>query len=310
MPPKISKQTLEYVNRCPLCFSENVVFLTKRGDGLPVYQCKDCSFAFLYKRPSQEVLTSYYGSDYFQDSETYQDYFNYAQAIVDLQYCPRLQRLRKHLSDFRGKRILDVGCAAGGTLALLKEKGAEVLGIEISEAACKIAREQYNIEVLNCPIEEANLNNDFFDVIFLFDVLEHLKEPAVALERLHGYLVKDGYLAITVPNFDRFFDEGSQWVGLQSYWEHLGYFRSEVICEKLTELGFSIIEVHTYGSEDKNVRMAMMKKVQRKIRDQVPVFKCFFRWARKRKFSIIGEPNLDVRYDGSGMNLFVLARKK
>ncbi len=307
---ELCEQDIERVDECPLCYSRNIGFLVKRGDGFPIYECKDCLFAFLRERPSKEALASFYNTNYFQNSETYQDYFNYAQAIIDLKYCPRLHRLHRYLSDFQGKRVLDIGCAAGGTMALLREKGANVLGIEISKSACEIAKDKYKLEVLNCSLEEADLKNDTFDIIFLFDVLEHLANPGETLQRLRQILTSGGTLAITVPNFDRFFEEGQDWIGIQSFWEHLGYFRSEVLQNKLEKMGFEIVDVHTYGSGNKNEPGRRARKVKRELRERYPFFNVFLRITRKIKFLCKGEPDLDIRYDGSGMDTFILGRKE
>ncbi len=307
-----NKKELDTVKVCPLCGATDNRFLTKRGDNLPIHECTNCGFAFLYKRPSQQALASYYDGDYFQNSDTYQDYFNYAQAIIDLRYCPRLHRLRRFLSDFRGKRVLDLGCAAGGTLALLKTMGAKGMGIEISKAACKIAREHYDLDVICSPLENVTLNRESFDVIFMFDVLEHLEKPSEALNWLHDVLSPNGLLSLTVPNFDLFFKKGKNWAGVQSYWEHLGYFRSNVLYKKLSSMGMEIIETHTYGEEpcsENHIRETKRRKITRRLREKLPVFNKFLRIARKLKFRYLGPPPLDIRYDGTGMDLFVLVQK-
>ncbi len=306
------EKNLETVESCPLCGATVIRFLIERGDKLPIYECLNCGFAFLYKRPSRQALATYYDGDYFQSSDTYQDYFNYAQAIIDLGYCPRLHRLSRFLTDFREKRVLDVGCAAGGTLALLQKMGAKTIGIEISEAACEIARRSYGIEVIQSPLENVYLDKESFDVIFMFDVLEHLENPSGALNQLFNALSPNGFLSITVPNFDLFFEKGKNWAGVQYYWEHLGYFRSKVLCDKLLSMGLEIIEVHTYGEEpgaDGHVREVRRRKITRKLREKLPVFNKLLRVARRVKFKCLGPPLLDVRYDGSGMDLFVLVRK-
>lgn len=303
---------IECVDQCSLCGSEDTVPLTIRPDGLPVHECAVCGFSYLAKRPDSEALSKYYNSGYFQDSQTYQDYYNYAQAIYDLDYCPRLHRLSPFLSQWNGKRVLEIGCAAGGTLAVLKRKGASVTGVEISEEACQVAMDQFGLEVINSSMESVQLPKGSFDVIMMYDVLEHLQNPGSALEGICRLLVNNGYFALTVPNFDRYFSEGLDWPGFQGYWEHLNYFKCEVLCNSVSALGFDIIETHSYttglttGGKPEG---RTLKTLARRGRDWFPFVEKPFRIARKMKFRIKGTPRLNISYDNQGMDLFVLARK-
>ena len=302
---------LTIARHCPLCGSKDSHFLVTRGDGLPIYECSTCLFAFLYKRPEYRELEKYYNSGYFQNSNTYQDYFNYAKAIIELNYCPRLHRLSQFIPDFHKKRVLDVGCAAGGSLALLKKMGAEISGIELSETACKIAKEYFNLDLIHAPIEKISFKEESFDIIFLFDVLEHLEEPSKILERLISSLAPEGFLSVTVPNFDLFFYEKEKWIGISSYWEHLGYFRSKVLCNKLSSLGLKVVETHTYGNSNLQQHLKKIKigKIKRKLRERYNIYGKIFRILSRTKFKLLGRPSLDIRYDGSGMDIFVLAKK-
>lgn len=304
---------IESVKQCGLCGSVKSIQLTVRSDNLPIHKCLNCEFAFLGKRPDATALVEYYNRGYFEESQTYQDYYNYAQAIYDLNYCPRLHRLAPFVSDWKGLNILEIGCAAGGTLALLRKKGAIVSGIEISEEACSVAKEQFGLDLIRRPLEEVSLPVNAYDMILMFDVLEHLQKPSYGLDQIYGSLVMGGYLAVTVPNFDRFEKEGADWPGIRGYWEHLNYFKSEVLFQKLSGMGFQMIETHTYTSgltsegtpEDRSLKLMIGR-----MRKRYPLLSYPLRLARKLKHMIKGPQEINRFYDGQGMDLFVLVRKK
>lgn len=295
-----------------MCGSEQSKELVRRPDDLPIHQCLDCGFAYLSQRPDSRALADYYDSGYFQDSQTYQDYFNYAQAIVDLNYCPRLHRLSPFLRNWSETRVLDIGCAAAGTLAVLKRKGANVTGIEISEDACRVAEDQFGLKLINDSLENVRLPAKGYDVILMFDVLEHLQCPGAALDQIAGSLVEQGYLAITIPNFSRYFIEGLSWIGLQGYWEHLNYFTCDVLCNNLKKRGFDIIEHHSYTTRSSSGRPSDTRRFRAwitEMRHSNPFMGTVLRSARKMKFKIMGPPECHRLPHQEGMDLFVLARK-
>ena len=100
------------------------------------------------------------------------------------------------------RRVLDIGCGAGRLGEALKARQqAEVVGIELDEAAAAAARQRLD-EVIVGDIERLDL--DFppgsFDAIVCGDILEHLREPDRLLRRARGWLAADGRLVASIPN--------------------------------------------------------------------------------------------------------------
>jgi len=99
-----------------------------------------------------------------------------------------------------GKKVLDVGCGEGFLSKLLTEMGNEIIGIDISEIAVKLAKEK-GIKAFVCDIENESLPfNDVFDVIVLSEVLEHLVSPKKVIYKLKRHLKNDGVFVLTFPN--------------------------------------------------------------------------------------------------------------
>jgi GT2 family glycosyltransferase/ubiquinone/menaquinone biosynthesis C-methylase UbiE/Tfp pilus assembly protein PilF len=102
------------------------------------------------------------------------------------------------------KHVLDIGCGAGALgLELKNRQETEVVGIEINKDIAKIAANNLD-NVIVADVEFLNLQytEQYFDVIILGDVLEHLKEPWLVLEKIKKYLAKDGLIIASIPNIN------------------------------------------------------------------------------------------------------------
>lgn len=98
-----------------------------------------------------------------------------------------------------GGRVLDVGCASGGLLALLADRASYRAGIELSPSAAAEAARVAD-HVVQGSVEEADLPEESFDVVVLADVLEHLVDPEGALERASRWARPGGAVIVSVPN--------------------------------------------------------------------------------------------------------------
>lgn len=101
------------------------------------------------------------------------------------------------------KRVVDFGCASGYFARLLRNKGCQVVGVEISEKAAKLA-ERYCEQVVVADLDFVSiahiLSEQTFDVAVFGDVLEHLRNPWRVLEEVHKILQPEGYVVASIPN--------------------------------------------------------------------------------------------------------------
>lgn len=102
------------------------------------------------------------------------------------------------------KRILEIGCGEGATLAYLKDTGLAdwTCGADIHESALQQARAMGVDATIHCNIEElSNLDQGpKFDVILCLDILEHLIDPWSTVKRLSGALTHNGVIIASIPN--------------------------------------------------------------------------------------------------------------
>jgi 2-polyprenyl-3-methyl-5-hydroxy-6-metoxy-1,4-benzoquinol methylase len=152
------------------------------------------------------------------------------------------------------RRVLEIGPAAGHMSRVLQDRGCSVVGIELDpEMAASAAPycERVIVGDLDTLDLEAELGSDRFDVIVAADVLEHLKDPLAALQRVRGFLASDGFFVISLPNVAHgsvrlALLEGHfayQRIGLLDR-THLRFFTRESIDELLDESELGAAEIY------------------------------------------------------------------
>ncbi len=100
----------------------------------------------------------------------------------------------------RDSKICDLGCGTGGNLAMLARYGV-VTGVERDQIAAQMARDATGFDVRVGAAEDTGLASKSFDLVCLFDVLEHLAAEGPALAEIRRILRPGGRLLLTVPAF-------------------------------------------------------------------------------------------------------------
>jgi SAM-dependent methyltransferase len=98
-------------------------------------------------------------------------------------------------------RVLEVGCAHGGYVALLGWAGFDAVGTELSPAVTRLANELFGVKVLAGQVEKQPFEEESFDVIVFNDVIEHLQDPVATLRHCAKLLSKDGFFVIQTPEY-------------------------------------------------------------------------------------------------------------
>lgn len=118
-------------------------------------------------------------------------------------YTRRLEVFEEVLPDLRGKRVLEIGCAAGIVAALLAPSCQEFIGIDVTETAVQFARQLHReLGIFNSRFFVADAHalpfpDRRFDVLASTETFEHLLHPAKALEEFHRVLVPGGSITLT-----------------------------------------------------------------------------------------------------------------
>lgn len=178
-----------------------------------------------------------------------------------------------------GSRVLEVGTAAGHMTQALVRKGCLVVGLEIDEVQARLAAPFCSRMIVD-DIERLDLDTalpDKFDVVLCGDVLEHLRDPAVALAKLKRRLAPEGAVVASIPNVAHGSVRLSLLHGRFPYSQfglldatHLKLFTLESIVELFNSAGLEIRDVHRtrvglFDSEIPLVPSRMGAEVVRRI---------------------------------------------
>jgi 2-polyprenyl-3-methyl-5-hydroxy-6-metoxy-1,4-benzoquinol methylase len=180
---------------CPLCSSSSFCKLAEEWS-LGIVRCSVCDLIYVNPRV-KDPEKNYWGEEE-KALRKYDPIFN------DRQPHDRDRNYREHLKVIqaiksRGK-LLDVGTHCGFFLRMARNQGWELYGIEPSLTNAKLAREKFGLNVLPTYLEDGVFPPEFFDIVTLVDMLEHVTTPRKLLSVIRGILKPDGILFIKVPN--------------------------------------------------------------------------------------------------------------
>jgi SAM-dependent methyltransferase len=135
---------------------------------------------------------------------------------------------------------LDIGCGTGDRLEVFKEKGFQVFGIETS-ASAQHARKRLGPTITQGTLENTDFPDSFFDLLSLYNVLEHVHNPDYILAQVRRILKPNGFLIIEVPNSESFQRRlfKAKWAAYDVP-RDLFYFNQKNLRELLNKTGYEV----------------------------------------------------------------------
>lgn len=231
--------------RCPLCgggrYGPTLILRDRIAGTTPeafrLVRCEGCGLLRLHPPPSPETLARAYPDDYAPFTR------------------PGLSGKAKRLLEWKGVRdlwdylqppraILDVGCAGGELLEMIREAGnPDVHGLEPDSYAAGIARSR-GIPVTEGYLETAGFESGLFDTLLLDHVLEHVDDPGIFMGHVRRVVRAGGALVIWVPNADSDAARvlGKYWMGYDAP-RHLTTFSVATLKRLLEKHGFRVAKV-------------------------------------------------------------------
>ncbi len=165
-------------------------------------KCDSCELVSIWPRPSDQEIQEMYEAEYFQgsDAKTHHMEVSYIDLLQQGDYVDGLKKIKHYC---QSGNVLDVGCATGNFLYVLKQNGYGVKGIELSKFASEYGREKFGIDIINKPYSKELLNKELpenhFDVVMMGDVLEHFTNPTEAIQLTNRILKTGGVALIQLP---------------------------------------------------------------------------------------------------------------
>ena len=211
------------------------------------WRCPQCGLECIAPQPDDPTLAGIYDKLYFShyvngiDSQV-------VRAMKRATYARQLSMLPSPASLVNQRRLLDCGAATGFLVELAKERGWDAFAIEISDFGSQRCASLLGQErVFRGQVQEASFSDNpdgRFEVITMFDFIEHVRNPKDVLTWARNRLGPGGILLLTTPKVG-----GLSWRLMGRHWfhyvrEHLWFFNGQSIRALLSESGFDTIDVH------------------------------------------------------------------
>jgi SAM-dependent methyltransferase len=210
------------------------------GDELltqPLVRCRACSLLFVNPRVDTRAMLDGYaaGADPVYVSQMDARVRTFARTLT------RIDRLRPAKG-----RLLDVGTAAGAFLKAAQDDGWHAIGIELNAWLAEWGRSRYGVTIHVGSIDDVSLPAGGFEVVTLWDVIEHTPDPSHVLRRVHQLLAPGGLLVVNYPDIGSWIARamGRRWPFLSSV--HLYYFTRRTMRQLLDRTGFETVDMRPH----------------------------------------------------------------
>lgn len=241
-----------FVNQHPCSLCQNDAFAEMANPKLShLCRCLTCGVVCVKRYPPEEELRAIYGETYFKNDESaVMGYDDYEQDRANI-LRTAARRLREIERRVPPGRLLDVGCALGFFLDEARRRGWTVEGIDISAHAARYAREKLDLPARSGLLRDAGFAKESFDVITMWDVIEHVRDPVAELSLCRDLLRPGGLVVLSTPDAGSPVARvtGARWMGYKLAEEHLYYFSRKTMTFALEKAGFQTQEIAGIGKD-------------------------------------------------------------
>jgi len=229
---------------CPLCGTASYVEIYKERGAVGIVRCGKCGL--VYTNPMvKEPEKNYWGDEKKYYEEARLIFEGKAKSHRDVNYLEDL----KAIESLKPKgNFLDIGTNMGMFLRHTRGRSWNVTGIEPSPALSEMARKYFGLNIKTAYLDKAGFEDEYFDVVTMTDVFEHIPEPKKMLEDIRKVIKRGGILFIKVPNgrYNLLKLALAKMTGrlkdhdvFDSY-EHLTHFSHDMLKKMLRESGFKV----------------------------------------------------------------------
>lgn len=246
---------------CNLCGASDRRLLFKKF-GFDIVACRQCGLQYLPWALTAEDLAAFYNDGYFTGQADRHGYLDYAgdEALL-------LDNFRDKLTGVAALeptgRLLDVGAALGYFVQAAHEAGWEASGLEVSEYAAGEARKR-GLDV-RTGASVSVFPRSHFNVVTLWDVIEHLNDPLQVLQEIREVLAPGGLLVVSTGDLGHPFSRVlGRHARMYAPPQHLYYFSRDTLSRMLEAAGFEVVSI---GPDKKRVTLQYVLHVVRGLAD-------------------------------------------
>ncbi|MFQ5400331.1 MAG: class I SAM-dependent methyltransferase [Anaerolineae bacterium] len=203
------------------------------GHHAQIVQCRNCGLVYANPRWSSEELIAAYTA---VEDETYK----LEREGRELTFRKHLATLEKMTGPANGRTLLDVGAYIGVFVEAACTAGWDACGVEPSAWAAAEAQKQ-GLSVILGTQDAPQLQGRQFDVVTMWDVIEHVDDPKSELAKAFNLLKPGGWLVVHTMDVDSLIARlmGQRWPWLMDM--HLYYFSQKSLAQMLRRIGFEVI---------------------------------------------------------------------
>jgi CMP-N-acetylneuraminic acid synthetase/2-polyprenyl-3-methyl-5-hydroxy-6-metoxy-1,4-benzoquinol methylase len=186
---------------CPTCGGTEATFEMDK-DHMRIVRCVSCDLVYVNPTFDETHYQSVYASPAYQDivRDLGIKSHEYRVSRFGTERVGMMSELLR-VPDGRAPRFLDVGCSTGFVVEAAKTAGWEAIGIDLNPSAIEYGRSR-GLDLRTVALESADFAPGSFDAVGLFDVVEHLLDPARTVTTAVNLLAPGGILFLYVPNYD------------------------------------------------------------------------------------------------------------
>lgn len=194
-----NENLLKNLSNCPCCDAgtEKSTFLFKKMPA-SYYRCNNCSLVYQNPQPVFEFTEEIYDGEHYHERYIRSEYIYLPTSRI------YLENIEKDLSksNFNKKNatLLDIGCGIGYFLNLAKQDGYDVRGADISKWAKIYAKKKFDVDVIAGNFLEMDIVENSYDMVTLWQTIEHLPQPNLFLAKIYKILKPGGYICMATPD--------------------------------------------------------------------------------------------------------------
>ncbi|MBE2200804.1 MAG: class I SAM-dependent methyltransferase [Anaerolinea sp.] len=198
-----------------------------------IVQCRHCGYVYANPRWSPDELIAAYTA---VEDDTYVA----EREGRELTFRKHLQQLEKVTGTGNGRSLLDIGAYIGVFVEVAAQSGWEAWGVEPSDWAAAAAQAQ-GLNVITGTQDAPELNGQQFDVVTMWDVIEHVDDPLVEMTKAYHLLKPGGWFVVHTMDIDSLTARlmGPRWPWLMDM--HLHYFSQRTMAQMLQKIGYEVV---------------------------------------------------------------------